>query len=154
MRKQDIQKVFKHYDITLTELKEYYTGVVREAKRLWKEDCIQEVSGKGLGRLYAQIGFNPKYGLMSRAGWHYSYMNGEVEEWYHALQISVLEEGDYNAVDASDWLYENKYYQRTGQISQSALQEASKAYPLEFKTFEEVAVELAEGLKLRLQNHN
>lgn len=151
MRKQDIQKTFKHYDITLTELKEVYSQVVKQAKQLWKEDCIQEDTGRGIGRLYAQIGFNTKYGLMGRADWHYSYMNGEVAEWYNALQISVLDEGDYTAADASDWLYEDKYYQRTGQISQKALQEVYKAYPLSIKTFEDVAIELAEGLAERLQ---
>lgn len=41
-------------------------------------------------------------------------MNGGAEEWYFALQISVLDEGDYTAADASDGLYENKYYLRTG----------------------------------------
>lgn len=146
MTKQEVQKIFKHYDITLTELKELYSRAVREAKRLWKEGCIEEDTGRGLGRLYAQIGFNPKYGLMGRADWHYSYMNGEVAEWYHALQINVLDEGDYTPVDADNWLYENKYYQRTRQIPQSALQEVYKSYPLSIKTFEEVAVELAEGL--------
>lgn len=147
MTKEVIKKVFKHYDITLTELKEVYSQTVKEAKRLWKEDCIQEDSGRGIGRLYAQIGFNPKYGLMSRAGWHYSYMNGEAQEWYNALQINVLDDdADYTAADASDWLYEDKHYQRTGQISQIRLQECSKAYPLVFKTFEEVVIELAEGL--------
>lgn len=147
MRKQDIQKIFKHYDITLKELKECYTHVVREAKKLWKEGCIQEEhSNFGMPRLYAQIGFNLKKGLICRADWHYSYMNGEAAEWYHALQINVLDEGDYTAADSSDWLYEDKHYQRTGQISQRALQECSKAYPLDFKTFEEVAVELAQSL--------
>lgn len=81
-------------------------------------------------------------------------MNGGAEEWYFALQISVLDEGDYTAADASDGLYENKYYLRTGQIPKSVLQEEFKAYLLEFKTFEEVTVELAEDLKLRLQNNN
>lgn len=146
MRKQEVQKILKNYDITLTELKEVYGQVVREAKSLWKGDCIQESSGRGTGKLYAQIGFNSNYGLMGRADWHFSYMTGETPEWYYALKISVLNEGDYTAADAADCLYEDTYYRRTGQISQKALNETSKNYPLDFKTFEEVAVELAEGL--------
>lgn len=151
MTKQEVQKIFKHYGITLTELKEVYNREVKEVKRLWKEGCIQEErSNFGMPRLYAQIGFNPKRGLMGRADWHYSYMNGEAEEWYHDLQISILDEGDYTAVDASDWLYEDNYYRRTGNISQRALQDTSKAYPLDIKSFQDVAIELAEGLAERL----
>lgn len=153
MNKKEVQQVFKHYDITLTELKELYSRAVREAKRLWKEGCIGEDTGRGLGRLYAQVGFNPKRGLMYRTDWHYSYMNGEAEEWYYALQISVLNEGDYTAVDASDWLYEDNYYRKTGNISQRALQDTSKAYPLGIKSFQDVVIELAEGLAERLQNN-
>ncbi len=153
MNKKELQHVFKHYGITLTELKELYSRAVREAKRLWKEGCIEEDTGRGLGRLYAQVGFNPKRGLMYRADWHYSYMNAQAAEWYYALQVSVLNEGDYTAVDASDWLYENKHYQRTGQIPKTELQRAYKAYPLSIKTFEEVVAELAEGLAERLQKN-
>lgn len=151
MKKQDIQKIFKDCDITIAELKEVYGQVVREAKKLWKEDCIQEDSGRGVGKLYAQVGFNPKKGLMGRADWHYSYMNGDVEHWYNAFKINLLDDVmDYTAANASDFLYEDTYYRRTGQISQKALNEASKNYPLDFKTFEEVAVELAEGLLDRM----
>lgn len=150
MKKQDIQKIFKDCDITLAELKEVYGQVVREAKSLWKSDCIQENSHIGIGKLYAQVGFNPNEGLMGRADWHFSYMTGETPAWYYALKISVLNEGDYTAADALDCLYEDPYYRRTGQISQKALNETSKNYPLDFKTFEEVAVELAEGLLDRM----
>ena len=150
MRKEDVKKVFKHYGITLTELKEVYGQVVKEAKNLWKSDCIQENSNTGIGKLYAQVGFNPNEGLIGRADWHFSYMTGETPEWYYALKISVLNEGDYTAADASDYLYEDTYYRRTGQISQKVLNETSKNYPLDFKTFEEVAVELAEGLLDRM----
>lgn len=151
MRKQDIQKIFKNYDITLTELKEVYTQVVKEAKSLWKEDCIQKDTGRGIGRLYAQVGFNPKYDLMGRADWYFSGWSGETEGWYNALQINLLDDAmDYTAANASDYLYEDPYYRRTGQISQRALQECFKGYPLDFKTFEEVAVEIAEGLLNRM----
>lgn len=151
MRKQEIQEIFNHYDITLTELKEVYGQVVREAKKLWKEDCIQKDSGRGIGRLYAQVGFNPKEGLMGRAGWYFSGWSGEAVDWYNALQINLLDDAmDYTAANASDWLYEDKHYQRTGQISQRALQECSKEYALDFKTFEEVVVGLAEGLLGRM----
>lgn len=147
MKKQDIQKIFKDCDITLTELKEVYNQVVREAKNLWKSDCIQEDSGRGVGKLYAQIGFNPKEGLMGRADWYFSGWSGETEVWYYALKINLLDDAmDYTAANASDYLYEDPYYRRTGQISQKALQECFKGYPLDFKTFEEVAIELAECL--------
>lgn len=151
MKKQDIQKIFKHYDITLTELKEVYGQVIREAKKLWKEEGIQEDFGKGIGRLYAQVGFNQKEGLMGRADWHFSGWSGETEVWYYALKINLLDDAmDYTAANASDYLYEDPYYRRTGQISQKALNEASKNYPLDFKTFEEVVVGLAEGLLDRM----
>ncbi|WP_324823493.1 hypothetical protein [Sinanaerobacter sp. ZZT-01] len=147
MRKQEVQKIFKNYDITLTELKEVYSRVVKQAKQLWKEDCIQEDSGRGIGKLYAQVGFNSNEGLMGRADWHFSGWSGETEVWYYALKINLLDDAmDYTAANASDYLYEDPYYRRTGQISQKALQECFKGYPLDFKTFEEVAVELAEGL--------
>lgn len=147
MKKQEVQKIFKNNNITLTELKEVYGQVVREAKKLWKEDCIQKDSGRGIGKLYAQVGFNSNAGLMGRADWHFSYMTGETPEWYYALKINLLDDAmDYTAADASDCLYEDTYYRRTGQISQKVLQEFSQAYSLDFKTFEEVAVELAEGL--------
>lgn len=148
MTKQEVIKKLRKYDITKTELEQLYKRVVKEAKILWREGCIQEErSNFGMPRLYAQIGFNPRKGLMGRVDWHYSYMNGEVEEWYHALQISVLDEGDYTAANAADYLYESKYYQRTGQIPKTELQGAYKNYPLSIKSFEEVVFELAERLK-------
>lgn len=148
MTEQEIKKVFKNNDISLTELKVLYNKTVRDAEKLWKEDCIYENSSLGLPKLYAQIGFNKRRGLMQRTGWQYSYMTGDSEEWYYALKISVLDgDADNSAIDASDWLYEDNYYKRTGNISQKALLEASKSFPLEFLTFDEVAETLAEMLQ-------
>lgn len=156
MKKQDIQKVFKYYGITLKEVKEHYNYAVRDAKRFWKEGCIEEDTdtGIGLGRLYAQIGYSHIYGLMDRAGWHYSHMRGDSTNWYNAPQVYILnEDEDYQAADAFEWLEDDNYYQRTGKISKRALQGYADEYPLEFKTFEEVVVELAQELARHIKSY-
>lgn len=146
MEKKEVKKIFKLYGITLTELEKIYKEAGRDAESTWKGSCIEEDTGYGIGSLRAQIGFSNDYGLMYRVYWHYPCDTTEPAEWYHALQVDILGD-DFTAVDAHDYLYEDNYYQRTGKISDVALRELAKEYPLCIKPFEDVAVEIAEALE-------
>lgn len=71
-------------------------------------------------------------------------MNADEENWYYSTRIDLIE--PVAPFDADDWLYENKYYNRTGIIPRVAYSEAYKIHKLEMKSFGEVIEELAEIL--------
>lgn len=48
--------------------------------------------------------------------------------------------------DASDYLYENAYYKRTGCISDNVMRETAKNCPMSFESFDNVVEELAQLL--------
>ena len=149
MRKQDIPKVFKHYGITLTELKECYTHAVREAKRMWREEYIAEYKSNSLSDLYIPIGCNRKfeYGFMGIKGWQ----GNTPENWWHlSLDIFIPTGGLVLPVEFD--FMEDRLHSASCRFSREVIQKYTLEFPIELKTFEEVVVELAKDLAIHINS--
>lgn len=138
-------KVLREHSISKLELETAYTKAVKEAKRLWRNGCIQSNTGRGKGRLIVQIGYSDRDGIMYRAYWKDAFV-GESADWWNAKKVNLVDPFNSEPFDASDYLYENAYYKRTGCISDNMMRETAKNYPMSFENFDYVAEELAQLL--------
>lgn len=139
------KKVLRERGITKVELETAYTKAVKEATRLWRYGCIQSNSGRGKGRLIVQVGYSDRDGVIYRAYWKDAYV-GESADWWDAKKVNLIDAYNSEPFDASEYLCENSYYKRTGQISENTMRETAKNNPISFSSFKEVAEELAQLL--------
>lgn len=144
MKKQEIDQSLNIFGITSDEVEKLYKALVKEAKVLWREDCIMDEGETYVPYLRVQLGYNKNGELVGRTYWKYSYMNADVQDWYYATKIDLTEKDTATAFIAGDYLYYDAYYQRTGKISQRAKNEVVKGYPIEdnIKSLEQVIEEL------------
>jgi hypothetical protein len=144
MTKNQAMQALKRHDISISEVGKVYKTLVREAKAMWKEDCIMDKDEGSLPYLRVQLGYNREVGLLSRVGWKYSNMNGEKPEWYKAIKIDLTEKHTATPMLPCNCLGFDPYYQRTGKVSQVAKTMVAREYPFEnyIKSFEQVVMEL------------
>lgn len=147
MKRAELAKVYKQYDITLTQLKAEYVKAVREAEKMWREGAIQDCNGVKIC-LLAFIRYSARQtNIEHDVYWFRDGFTGLPFDWYETVNVELIINGmGACAAEAYEWLSEDKYYQKTGNISQRAMQHAAESYPLEFKSFEDVAIEIAQKL--------
>lgn len=151
MTKKEAAQALKAKGISLVEVETLYKSLVSKAKALWKEDFILDEIDSNAPYLLVQLGVDSEGELMGRVCWHYSYMTAYTQRWYFASGIvSLTGEEKIVPILAPDYLYEDKYYQRTGKISQKSKDLAYSLYKSEmdnyFLPFENILSELVFNL--------
>lgn len=144
MTKKEASQALMRHNISITEVEKVYKSLVRKAKAIWKDDCIMDKDAGSLPYLRVQLGYSQEYGLLSRVGWKYSYMNGDEQKWHYAIKIDLTDKHTATPMMPCDCLEFDTYYQRTGKVSQAAKTFHAKEYPFEnnIKSFEQVVMEL------------